>query len=192
MSKTAVIYYSKYGTTENYARLIAKALGADLFEAKKTKFRDIKGYDTVVFGGGIYSGGIRGIELITKNWYKGLCEKKVVCFAVGITIDKEENREQCMDINFRKRFVTDAEEDHGRDDLSASELIKEKRLPIKCFFLPGAFDPGKVKGLDKFIIGITKKMIDDSPEGQQLLDYFNKSCDLVDYDSIKPVVEACL
>ena len=192
MSKTAVIYYSKYGTTENYARLIAKALGADLFEAKKTKFRDIKGYDTVVFGGGIYSGGIRGIELITKNWYKGLCEKKVVCFAVGITIDKEENREQCMDINFRKRFVTDAEEDHGRDDLPASELIKEKRLPIKCFFLPGAFDPGKVKGLDKFIIGITKKMIDDSPEGQQLLDYFNKSCDLVDYDSIKPVVEACL
>lgn len=192
MSKTAVIYYSKYGTTENYARLIAKELGADLFEAKKTKFRDIKGYDTVVFGGGIYSGGIRGIELITKNWYKGLCEKKVVCFAVGITIDKEENREQCMDINFRKRFVTDAEEDHGRDDLSASELIKEKRLPIKCFFLPGAFDPGKVKGLDKFIIGITKKMIDDSPEGQQLLDYFNKSCDLVDYDSIKPVVEACL
>ncbi|ETJ98983.1 flavodoxin domain protein [Eubacterium nodatum ATCC 33099] len=192
MSKTAVIYYSKYGTTENYARLIAKALGADLFEAKKTKFRDIKDYDTVVFGGGIYSGGIRGIELITKNWYKGLCEKKVVCFAVGITIDKEENREQCMDINFRKRFVTDAEEDHGRDDLSASELIKEKRLPIKCFFLPGAFDPGKVKGLDKFIIGITKKMIDDSPEGQQLLDYFNKSCDLVDYDSIKPVVEACL
>ena len=115
-----------------------------------------------------------------------------MCFAVGITIDKEENREQCMDINFRKRFVTDAEEDHGRDDLSASELIKEKRLPIKCFFLPGAFDPGKVKGLDKFIIGITKKMIDDSPEGQQLLDYFNKSCDLVDYDSIKPVVEACL
>lgn len=192
MSKTAVIYYSKYGTTENYARLIAKALGADLFEAKKTKFRDIKGYDTVVFGGGIYSGGIRGIELITKNWYKGLCEKKVVCFAVGITIDKEENREQCMDINFRKRFVIDAEEDHGRDDLSASELIKEKRLPIKCFFLPGAFDPGKVKGLDKFIIGITKKMIDDSPEGQQLLNYFNKSCDLVDYDSIKPVVEACL
>lgn len=192
MSKTAVIYYSKYGTTENYARLIAKALGADLFEAKKTKFRDIKDYDTVVFGGGIYSGGIRGIELITKNWYKGLCEKKVVCFAVGITIDKEENREQCMDINFRKRFVTDAEEDHGRDDLSASELIKEKRLPIKCFFLPGAFDPGKVKGLDKFIIGITKKMIDDSPERQQLLDYFNKSCDLVDYDSIKPVVEACL
>lgn len=192
MSKTAVIYYSKYGTTENYARLIAKALGADLFEAKKTKFRDIKGYDTVVFGGGIYSGGIRGIELITKNWYKGLCEKKVVCFAVGITIDKEENREQCMDINFRKRFVIDAEEDHGRDDLSASELIKEKRLPIKCFFLPGAFDLGKVKGLDKFIIGITKKMIDDSPEGQQLLDYFNKSCDLVDYDSIKPVVEACL
>lgn len=192
MSKTAVIYYSKYGTTENYARLIAKALGADLFEAKKTKFRDIKDYDTVVFGGGIYSGGIRGIELITKNWYKGLCEKKVVCFAVGITIDKEENREQCMDINFRKRFVTDAEEDHGRDDLSASELIKEKRLPIKCFFLPGAFDPGKVKGLDKFIIGITKKMIDDSPEGQQLLDYFNKSCDLVDYDSIKPVVETCL
>ena len=190
MSKTAVIYYSKYGTTENYARLIAKALGADLFEAKKTKFRDIKGYDTVVFGGGIYSGGIRGIELITKNWYKGLCEKKVVCFAVGITIDKEENREQCMDINFRKRFVIDAEEDHGRDDLSASELIKEKRLPIKCFFLPGALTLIGSFFSSTFIS--PDHPFFDSPGGQQLLDYFNKSCDLVDYDSIKPVVEACL
>lgn len=191
MSEIAVIYYSKYGVTKKYAALIAGELGADLFEVKSIKFKDLKAYDTIVFGGGIYSGGIRGIELITKNWYKGLCEKKVICFAVGITVDKEENRNQCMDINFKKRFVTDAEGDHGREDLSASELIREKRLPIKCFFLPGAFEPNRVKGLDKFIIWITKRMIGDSPEGKYLLDYFNEGCDLVDFDSIKPVVEAC-
>ncbi|MDY2959927.1 MAG: flavodoxin domain-containing protein [Hornefia sp.] len=192
MRKTAVVYYSKYGTTKKYAGIISDELGADLFEARNIKFRDLKDYDTVVFGGGIYSGGIGGIELITRNWYKGLNEKKVICFAVGIAADSEENRQQCLDINFKRRFVTDAEEDHGREDLSASELLKEKRLPIRCFFLPGAFDPCKVKGRDKFIIGITKKMIGDSPEGKYLLDYFNKGCDLVDTGKIKPIIEACL
>lgn len=192
MNRIAVIYYSKYGTTRQYARWICDAVGGDLFDARKTKLKDLSDYDIVVYGGGIYSGGIKGIELITKNWYKGLSEKKVICFGVGIMIDKEENREQCIAINFERRFVTDAKEDEGKETgtFKASELFKEKRLPIECYFLPGAYDPKKIKGIDKGIMAITRKMIGDDPAGRYILEYTGKGCDLVDKDAIGEIVEA--
>ena len=53
MNRIAVIYYSKYGTTRQYARWICDAVGGDLFDARKTKLKDLSDYDIVVYGGGI-------------------------------------------------------------------------------------------------------------------------------------------
>jgi flavodoxin len=144
VSKTAIIYYSKYGTTRQYAEWIAEKTGAQLFDARKFKKKDLAAYDTIVYGGGIYAGGIKGIDLITKNWYKGLDEKNVIVFAVGITVGSEACRQQCLEVNFEKRFVTDAVEDQGKESgqFTVTELLKEKMLPIRCFFLPGAFFAG--------------------------------------------------
>jgi len=54
MSK-AVVFTSKFGTTRRAAEYIAKALEADLFDIKQ-KTPALDGYDTVVFGSGIYMG----------------------------------------------------------------------------------------------------------------------------------------
>ena len=52
MSDTVVVFQSKYGTTEKYARWIAEALRCDLLERKNTKAEDLKAYDTIIYGGG--------------------------------------------------------------------------------------------------------------------------------------------
>ena len=180
MSKTAVIYYSKYGTTRRYAEWIASELEAELFDARKFKKKDLSRFDTIVYGGGIYAGGIKGIELITKNWYKGLSEKRVIVFAVGITVE------------------SDAAEDAGRDSgqFALGELLKEKRMPIRCFFLPGAFDPGQIRGMDKAIMAVTRKMIGSGAQGDSvdgaIAKYMQQGCDLVDRAAIAPVVEAAM
>ncbi|MBQ1470822.1 MAG: hypothetical protein IIZ34_00475 [Eubacterium sp.] len=198
MSKTAVIYYSKYGTTRRYAEWIASELEAELFDARKFKKKDLSRFDTIVYGGGIYAGGIKGIELITKNWYKGLSEKRVIVFAVGITVESEACREQCLEVNFEKRFVTDAAEDAGRDSgqFALGELLKEKRMPIRCFFLPGAFDPGQIRGMDKAIMAVTRKMIGSGAQGDSvdgaIAKYMQQGCDLVDRAAIAPVVQAAM
>jgi menaquinone-dependent protoporphyrinogen IX oxidase len=196
VSNIAVIYHSKYGSTERYARWIAEELGAPVFDARKFKKKDLALYDTIVYGGGIYAGGIKGIELITKNWYKGLDEKKVIVFAVGITVESQACRQQCLEVNFEKRFVTDAVEDQGKDSgqFTVSELLKEKMLPIRCFFLPGAFDPARIRGIDKAIMAVTRRMMDtgargDSVEGA-IARYMTEGCDLIDRAAIAPVVEA--
>lgn len=47
MSKIAVVYRSKSGYTEKYAKWIAKAAGGDLLKGKKTRVEDLMNYDTI-------------------------------------------------------------------------------------------------------------------------------------------------
>ena len=56
MTKIAVIYKSKYGSTKQYAEWIAQALDAPLFEASSVNPAQLAEYDVVVYGGGLYAG----------------------------------------------------------------------------------------------------------------------------------------
>jgi hypothetical protein len=206
--KTAVLYYSKYGSTRQYAEWIAEELGADLIDAKarRLKLRDIRDYDTIIYGGGIYSGGIKGVELITKNWSKGLSEKRVIVFAVGIAVDIEANREQCREINFEKRLIywmdgeeygmdPDAEGGAPAEAPGLSELLRQKMMPVKCFFLPGRYDPAAIKGLDRGIMAFTRKLIGDGAGGATsgsaaVIRRMEEGCDLIYREAIRPILEA--
>lgn len=79
-----VIYKSKYGSTKAYAEWIAEALGCEAKEAKAIKTDDLLGYDTIIYGGGLYAEVINGVHLITKNLEK-LSGKKIAVFSTGIT-----------------------------------------------------------------------------------------------------------
>lgn len=60
MNKTAVVFKSKYGSTKKYAQWIAEELSCDIFERKNVKSDDLEAYDTVIYGGGLYAGGVKG------------------------------------------------------------------------------------------------------------------------------------
>ncbi len=137
MSKTAVIYQSTYGTTRTYAEQIAQELGANLIERKKAKISELVGYDTIIFGGGIYVGQIAGSGLIRKN-YEKLKEKHLVVFSVGFTpharidiLDKVRlssfEADQLMNINF---FHFHGGVDYKNLNLFHKFLISTKRLLI--------------------------------------------------------------
>jgi hypothetical protein len=79
MKKTAVIFSSKYGTTQKYATWISEELGADLFDKASVKPSQISYYDIIIYGGGLYAGGISGIKFILKNK-----PKKLIVFTVGL------------------------------------------------------------------------------------------------------------
>lgn len=55
--KTVVIYKSRYGHTEKYAKWLSEKLNADLlFEASQIKGLDFSRYDNIIYGGGLYAG----------------------------------------------------------------------------------------------------------------------------------------
>ena len=79
-----VIYKTKYGSTKDYAEWIAEELGCESVDAKNVKIDDIIGYDTIIYGGGLYAEVINGVSLITRN-IERLRDKKIVIFTTGIT-----------------------------------------------------------------------------------------------------------
>ena len=192
MQDTIVIYKSKYGTAEQYARWIAEELECEIKELDEATKDDIRGHSNIIFGGGVHAGGIEGRDKFVKfskkyfkDWFYSAHDsnadyrdelykptKNIIFFAVGIGLHDEQAREDLRYVNFDKKWLRQAE----------------------CYYLDGRFDPEKVKGGDKAVIGITLKMIDGMgekmTESQRLLkERITNGCDLVDRSQIMPLVE---
>ena len=84
MSKTIVVYKTKYGSTKSYAQWIAEDLGCNFVDAKDIKIDEFLQYDTIIYGGGLYAEIINGVSLITKNIEK-LKDKRIIVYTTGIT-----------------------------------------------------------------------------------------------------------
>lgn len=164
MRRIAVVYKSKYGSTKKYAEWIAEETGADLFNVDTCKGSDLSDYDTIVFGGCIHAGGLQGIEFLRKNM-NTFCVKDVFAFAVGLNVDSIEARQECREINFVKQL---------------------KDIP--CYFMHGAYDPAVVKGMDKAIMGLLKRLMDNS--NPELKEAVTNGADYVDRAEIKYIVDA--
>ena len=50
-------------------------------ETRKAKIGEVKGYDTIILGGGIYASGIAGLPFLKKH-IDELKEKKIIVFCV--------------------------------------------------------------------------------------------------------------
>ena len=98
MKKVAVVFKSKYGSTEKYAKWIAEEVCADIFKVSEIKADSLKEYDIIVYCGGLYAGGLLGFSFI-KNNYRKFFDKKLIVVAVGATLKKDEAVEEVKDQN---------------------------------------------------------------------------------------------
>ena len=65
--KGIILYKSKYGATQKYAEWLVEATGFECIETNKAKISEVKKYDVVILGGGIYASGIAGLSFLKKN-----------------------------------------------------------------------------------------------------------------------------
>ncbi len=172
MNKTAVVYKSKYGSTKKYAKSISERLNADLFEQSDIKTESLAGYDTIVYGAGLYASGINGISLITKNFDK-LKNKNLIVFTVGLaaTDDKE-----IFEPIIKKNFTEDM------------------RSCITFFHLRGGIDYKKLNFLHKNMMGMLKKMVAKkkeeklTDEDKMMLKTYGEKVDFTDIASADPLI----
>jgi len=168
MNKIAVIYKSHYGTTKQYAEWIAEALNAPLFEASTIKPPQLMDYDTIVYGGGLYAGGVLGAKLVTKNPTKSL-----VVFTVGLADTK----------------LTDF------SNILSKQFSQERFAKLKVFHLRGAIDYAKLSFLHKTMMGVVKRAAEKTPVDRRtnddhlLLETYGKKIDFMDRTTILPLVE---
>ncbi|MBN7774195.1 flavodoxin domain-containing protein [Clostridium aminobutyricum] len=169
-NKIAVIYNSKSGFTQKYARWIAKAVQADLLIGKKTKAEDLLHYDTIVFGGGLYAGGINGLKLITKN-YSNLKDKKIAVFCLGATPVRDEIVEEVRNKN----------------------LNVQQQESIQFFMLRGGFNYETLTPFDKILMNLLKlklkrkKVLTADERG--MLRSYTHPVDFTNEKNIEPIIK---
>lgn len=173
MSKTAVLYKSKYGATKQYARWIADETGGDLFELGKITPKELSHYDVIIMGGGIYAGGIRGLSRM-KKFFALFSDKRIILFSVG----------------------------SSAADQKSIERIKERNLPenmqksIRFFHLRGALDYPAMKPLDRACMNLMASIIKKkdeaarSAEEKELLAFHGTKVSFLDRASLAPLISA--
>ena len=169
--RIAVVYKSKYGSSEQYANWIAAEVGADLFSMSELKLNLFDEYDIFVFGGGLYADKINGIEVIKKNFFR-LEEKKVFVFAVGLTDSKPEVISKLKNKNF-------------------NQTMKQN---VELHILPGKFDYNQLTLWDKLMMRAFTFMLNRknsynlSPEEKRIKESLEKPIDQMDKKAIKSLV----
>ncbi|MBW7572247.1 flavodoxin domain-containing protein [Caproiciproducens faecalis] len=170
MKTTVVVYRSKSGFTEKYARWIAEETGADLMKTSETKLEDLLQYGTVVYGGGLYAGGINGVKLITGHLGE-LAGKKLIVFGVGASPCRPNTAEEVRNANF----------------------TGEAREKIHFFLLRGGFDLSKCNLKDKMLMNLLKVKLEKAPETDKdakgMLACYDHPADFTDKKAIEPILD---
>lgn len=172
MKKTIVLYKSKYGSTEKYAKWIADDLKADLYDSANIKLKDLMSYDTIVYGGGLYASGINGISLIKRN-FDMLKNKNIIVFTVGLSPTDSNELKSIIDKNFKE----------------------DMKKYIKFFHLRGGIDYKNLSFIHKIMMNMLKKIVmkkkkeDMTEDEKAFLEIFGDKVDFTDKKTIKPLVD---
>lgn len=175
-NKIIVIYDSKYGHTKTYAEWIAEECNCSALSRKQITASELSDYDTIIYGGGLYAGGISGIKLLTEN-FESLSSKKIILFTCGLA--DPQNKEN----------VT-----HIREAL-AKVLTPEMISHFQLFHLRGGIDYSRLNLIHKAMMGMMRKMLlsksptERSFEDEELLRTYGTVVDFTDRKSIIPILE---
>lgn len=97
--KGIILYQSKYGATEKYARWLQEELGFACIKTRQATAAMLKDYDVIILGGGVYASGIAGLSFLKKN-IGALTGKTVAVFCVGASPYDEDAIAQARQLHF--------------------------------------------------------------------------------------------
>lgn len=171
MSKGIILYQSKYGATKKYADWVAEITGYDCIETKNVKATQLKNYDVIILGGGVYASGIAGLHFLKKN-IGSVSDKKIAVFAVGAS-------------PYDEKAILKIKEMHFKDGLS--------NIPL--FYCRGAWDEEKMTFGDRTLCrmlqkAVTKQNPDEYELWQKaLMCAVGQKCDWTDKKYLEPMLK---
>lgn len=171
--KTIVIYKSKTGYVKKYAQWIAAKLDSDIYEASKVSIAMLEKYDTIIYGGGLYAGGINGLKMITQN-IDCLEDKNIIVYASGASPSRESTTEEIRNKNF--------------------DLNLQSKIPF--YYLRGGFDFKKLRFFDKILMSLLKLKImskkEKTADDKGLLASYDNPADFTKEERVQPLVDYVL
>lgn len=171
MAKGIILYHSKYGATKKYAQWMQEATGFDLLETKKADIEVVKGYDTIILGGGVYASGIAGLSFLKKH-IGALKGKKIATFCVGASPYDEKAFNQVYEHNFT-----------------------ESLAGLPCYYCRGAWDTDNMTFTDRTLCKMLYKSLlkkdptTYEPWEKALVEAYVEKKDWTDRENLTPILE---
>ena len=168
-----IIYGSQYGTAKQYAEELARKTSIDL--KRYEDVTDINQYDTVIYIGGLYAGGVLGMKKTLAKISQ--CQsKKIIIATVGLA--------DPMDI----------ENSNSIKNSMKRQLSKELYENAHIFHLRGGIDYSRLGLKHKIMMGLLYKKAVGLPEEKKtaeikaMIETYNKKVDFVNFDSLTAIV----
>lgn len=173
--KKIIVYGSEYGTTEAYAMKFSEISNIPVINYDS--INSILEYDIIIYFGGLYAGGVKGLKKSIK-FIKDTA--RLIIVTVGLA-----------DV----------------DDVFNTDHIKksiEKQLPetfsenVKIFHLRGGIDYHKLNLKHRTMMGLLYRKAKNLPEEKKtaevkaMIDTYNQKVSFVDFEALKPILEAVL
>ncbi len=137
--RTLVLYTSASGSTKKYAEEIASSVGGTALPLKKYKWKDAQDYDTIVYGGWVMGGKIKGIDDFLAH-YDEISDKNVLVFSTGMSVVTSESRDTLISTNVLDIYH------------------------IRFYQLRGSFDYSKLRFPYNFLINTSLRTMKNDPE----------------------------
>lgn len=176
MGKILVVYRSKYGFTQKYAEWIAETLHADLKEGHNVKPDDLKHYDVIIYGGGLYAGGVNGISAFVKAFPK-MKDKALYLFTVG-----------AADVLDPKNIT------RIRSELN-KVLSPEMQEKVKIYHFRGGIDYPHLSIVHRAMMSMMIRMLRKKPQSElrsddiAMLETYGQLVDFTNRSTIAPLIQ---
>lgn len=166
--KYLIIYKSKTGFTERYAKWICEELSGEMVSYEQRKSICFDSYDTVIFGGGFYAGMISGLKWFKKKLPE-LNKKEVIVFATGATPSQAADVQKALKQNF----------------------TVEEWNAIKVFYMQGGLNYEKMNKKDKVLMAMFRKILKKSEGESEAYKMLQQSYDYTKKEAVYPLLEYC-
>ena len=170
-----VSYGSKYGTTKRYAQWIAEELACDLAGSRELTPERLKPYDVIIHGGGLYAGGLCGINTIVKH-FDVISDKQIILFSCGLADPEDPENVAHIESGLEK------------------VLTPEMRKKIRQFHLRGGIDYSRLGLTHKAMMAMLRRVMlkkgydNLRSEDQMMLDTYGGTVDFTNRESLAPLL----
>ena len=169
-----IIYGSCYGTAKVYAEALAEQMKCKVLSYDKVKAPD--GYETIVYVGGLYAGGVMGMAKTAKKISADKC-KRFVVITVGLADPADEKNVE----NIRKAALR--------------QIPNSLADRTEFYHLRGGIDYEKLRFKHRMMMKMLYEQVKKQPVDEQdadtraMIDTYGQKVSFVDPESLKIIVK---
>ena len=168
-----IIYGSHYGTTKQYANELSRKTNIKAIPFKNAN--QINNYDTIIYIGGLYAGGVLGMSKTLKK-LDNVLNKKIILITVGLADPTDEKNIKTIRNNIKKQIK--------------QEIFEKATI----FHLRGGIDYSRLSFVHKTMLKLLYNSIKNTPEEEQtaedkaMIETYNKKVNFVDFSSLNAIM----